>query len=178
MSRPYIKKIIIIVWILPIIFVNLSFSAKNLFIKNDKSVDNITKNKINNDNNTLNLSSQNKNILLQIDILKNTILMNNSILKNYNKIFSHNITYQKNVISRKIIIANSSIKSEINILNRMIDIMEVHPYNYLKLFQKNNYIIPNISTKNNKKVLNKINNIESFSSKLNEKFTNINNIVY
>ena len=178
MSRPYIKKIIIIVWILPIILVNLSFSARNLFIKNDKSIDNITKSKIDNDNNTLNLSSQNKNILLQIDILKNTILMNNSILKNYNKIFSHNITYQINVISRKIIIANSSIKSEINILNRMIDIMEVHPYNYLKLFQKNNYIIPNISTKNNKKVLNKINNIESFSSKLNEKFTNINNIVY
>ena len=178
MNRSYIKKIIIIVWILPIILINLSFSAKNLFIKNNKSVDNITRNKINNDNNILNLSSQNKNILLQIDILKNTILMNNSILKNYNKIFSHNITYQKNVISRKIIIANISIKSEINILNRMIDIMEVHPYNYLKLFQKNNYIIPNISTKNNKKVLNNINNIESYSNKLNEKFTNINSIVY
>ena len=60
----------------------------------------------------------------------------------------------------------------------MIDIMNDHTYNYLKLFQKNNYTIPNISTKYNKKVLNKINNIESYSSKLNEKFININSIVY
>ena len=181
MNKSSIKLFIIVIVIIFIIFSSLGTCIKSIFIKVNRSKNNVYKNKIEDDNDSINFYKENKNILLQVYILKNTILMNNSVLKSYNQIFSHNINYinyQKNSISREINIANSSINSELNILNEMKNIMKNHPYNYSYLFQVNNYYIPKISTNNNKKASNKVNNIKSFSSKLNKKSTNINSIFY
>ena len=178
MSNYFRKKIIMNVWTILIVLSSFNFCLRVLFHIKKKNNENIYKNRKSSNDGTLNFSSQNKNILLQIGILKNTMFMNNSIFQNHNKIFSHNITYHKNVISKKITAANITIKHEINILNKMINIIDNHPYNYLKFFQVNHYTIPNISTRNNNKIHTKLSDIKSYSSKLNKKSTNINSIFY
>ena len=174
------KKIIIVIWTIIIILSSFIFCIKISLIKLKRN-NNISENKKDSVNESFNPVDKNKKIIFQIDILKNTMLMNNYIFKNYNKIFSHNInyiTYQKNIIKRKIDIANNSICQELNILNEMKNILENHPYNYLQLFQDNNYYIPDISLNNNRKISNNIKNIKCFSSKLNKKYANISSIFY
>ena len=179
-----IKRKIIISLIILIILVSFSICIGNLFFNSfdiNKNIRNKPEVKIDDNNYSLNYTSENKNILFQIDILKNTILNNNSLLKNYNRVFNHNINYiryQKNILNIKNDIANSSIKHELNILNQMKNIMNNHHYNYLKFFRNNNYYIPKIFINSDKKVSNKMTNIKTYSSKLDKKSTSINSIFY
>ena len=117
----------------------------------------------------INYTSELNNIIFQSNALRNAITWNNTIINKYKNLFSYNIIFesvQKNIICSKIRTANFSIIHELKSLNNMKNIIYNHQFDYLKLFQIHNYSIPLIFLHSNKNDLNKINNIETYSRKI------------
>ena len=120
-------------------------------ILNIKNNNNYTVPEYKTNNNITNSEYKKKNIeiLYQIKVLNSALIQNNTLYKNYTKLFSNNINYSKNIekiLRNKIHIANLSLNNEITILFKMINIVNIHPYNYSKFFKINNYYIPKISS--------------------------------
>ena len=160
-------KHILIIGIISLITTGIVLSSKwNYFIKNhDTNNTSVTSYQINTSKNSLvNYYQEEANITFQINVLKSAVSRNNIMYKQYNNIFKHNINYvhtQKNIIKNKIKTANSSIKHELDILDYMKLIIHNHPYNYLKFFQDNNYIIPQINYQNKINISHSFENIKS-----------------
>ena len=142
------------------------------------------RNNIKNQNNNINNSpiynhnTENEMISSQINVLKITILRNNYILSRCNKILSHNINYQKNTLYKRIKFANLSIDAEINILNNMKNIINIHPFNYLENFRKNNYYTPEISSITDQNKFASTSNINISNSKIKSTSPCLNSILY
>ena len=151
---------------------------RNTYIKRNKENITIPSNHTNYKNYKSNLSKEKEeeDVLLQINILKTVKTENHTMFKNYRKILDHTIHYTKNKNSR-IKNANLSIVKEINNLNNMYNIINIHPYNYLLFFRIHNYTLPNIYLKN-KNQTSSINNIQTDTNRLNELRPNINNIIF
>ena len=134
-----------------------------------------------NDSSNLNYISEINNIVFQLNILKNAITWNNSVINNYKKMFICNINYkskQKNIIDDKINNANLTILNEENILYNMKNIIIRHPYNYLKILENHNYVLPKISLNKKNKYLVTASNMQTYSYKIINSNININNISY
>ena len=150
----------------------------------------------NNDNNNHSLSSyqlninnsiydkynqEGENIIFQINVLTSAISKNNIMYQKYNNIFKHNVNFvrlQRNIIRNRINLANSSIKHEIDILSNMKNIINNHPYNYLKFFQSKNYILPQIVSQKTLNSSQSLNNIRTYSQNINSNDTTVKDISY
>ena len=183
MNRIIRTKHILIIGIISLLASGIILSSNwSYFIRNNDS-NNTALNSYQIKTNTFNTnySEVKGSIIFQINILKSAISRNNFMYKSHNSIFKHNIDYtkvQKNKIQNKISIANSSIKREIDILNNMKNIIQNHPFNYLKFFQKLNYNLPSIVMKKNKNISSVISNIETYTSNIKRTTTDISNISY
>ena len=168
----------IIILISSIIFIPWNINI--LIIKRKYNVS-LNKNRVNDNISNTYYKSEIENALLQIKVLKRTIEQNISIYNDYKKLFSCNINYVNTiskVLKNKIYLANLSIENEINILYKMIYIVNIHPYSYEKLFKNDNYSIPKISLYREKKYSTTESQIKSHSAKVNKSCENINNISY
>ena len=181
-QKIYTKNIFVIGLLLVLSSAVLLPSCLNYFNKNNNG--NNTSNpryKTNIINFNTNRAQEEKNIILQISILKSAISKNNFTYQSYNKIFEHNISYvrnQKNIMKNKINIANYSIRHEINILDDMINIIYTHSYNYLQFFKVKNYVLPQIAYSNNTDINSSINSIETYTDKITKSSTSVSNISF
>ena len=117
-------------------------------------------------------------IFSQINLLKGTIHRNNFMLDSYNKILNHNINYQKNLLYKRIKFANLSINTEIKILSNMKNIINIHPFDYLKKFREKNYYMPEISSIAIQNKFTSTSNIKLFNSKIKSASPCLNSIIY
>ena len=177
-----IKKLkVLYAWVILIILTSFSFCNIHSLFKIKNNSINIPETITNDNNYSSNYISENKNILLQINILTSTLLWNNIVYKKYSNVFNHNmnyVLYQKNYINKKINYANSTIIKEIKVLKEMKDLLENHEYNYLQLYQIHNYHMPNMTLKNKSKNLISINNIKTYANKINKSTTTMNSISF
>ena len=183
MNKKVSIKHILIIGIVSLLTSGIILSSNwGYFIKNnDRNNTELSSYQINTKNFYTNYKHNEESIIFQINILKRAISKNNFMYHNYNKVFKHNINYirsQKNNIKNKISIANLSIKHEIDILSNMKNIIHNHPYNYLKFYQLKNYILPEIVSQSNNKVIPVIEHIETYNSKTNKSNISVSNISY
>ena len=173
--RIYWKRIVVSGLIL--LFVSNFMYAYNKHSHKDR---NNIKNQNNNINNSpiYNHNTENEMISSQINVLKITILRNNYILSSCNKILSHNINYQKSILYKRIKFANLSIDAEINILNNMENIINIHPFNYLEKFQENNYYMSEISPIANQNKFVPASSINISNSRIKSTSPCLNSILY
>ena len=181
MITKFYKKKLVFFLIVSILFTNFIFSCnRNIHSKKNNYVGVVPTNNINYDD-SITYRTELKNILHQINYLKNAMNQNNYILEYYKKVFSSNINYvwkQACRIKNKINIANSSIVNELNSIYNVKKIIISHPYNYSFFLKKDNYCLPYIHQNNSKKVKSKLVNIEIFTNCINKPKININNISY
>ena len=182
MTNQINNKKVLVIWILLIISSGFLLACdKNVFSQKKKNITNNHDYLKNSINHSKNYEKECKDIMFNINILKTAISQNNILLKNYNKVFSHNINYihyKKRKLYKKIHTANLSITSKLTMLNNMINIVWNHPYNYLKLFQNNNYYMPAITANELTKKYSSTICIKTLNSKITNCNININSISF
>ena len=174
-NKIYGKKIIVSCLILLltssfVYFYNKHHHINRIIIKNPSDNINISP--------FYNHNTEDRKIYSEINVLKEIILRNNFIFNGYKKIINHNINYQKNTLYKRVKFANLSIYNEIKILSNMKNIINIHPFNYLEIFQENNYYLPKISSIISQNKFSSTSDIKIFNRKITSTNPRLNSIIY